>query len=99
MDKPNQRFVCRRGAAEYLKSEYGVGSAKTLAKLATNGQGPKFRKLGARVIYAIGDIDDWAQSRMSAPMISTADIPTPATSPARRGPGRPPKAARAGGSR
>ena len=44
-----------RAAADYL----GV-SASFLAKRRVNGSGPPYRKFGRRVLYAISDIDAWA---------------------------------------
>ena len=34
-------------------------SPRTLEKYRCHGNGPIFRKLGGRVVYAISDIEDW----------------------------------------
>lgn len=39
-------------------------SPRTLEKLRVNGGGPRFRKFGSRVIYARGDLDEWANARV-----------------------------------
>lgn len=38
-------------------------SPRTLEKLRTIGGGPRFRKLGRRIVYRIVDLDAWAESR------------------------------------
>ena len=38
-------------------------SPRTLEKLRTLGGGPRFRKLGRRIVYQIADLDAWADSR------------------------------------
>ena len=47
----------------------------TLAKLRVKGGGPPFVKLGAKVLYEMGDLEAWiaAQGKRS----STSDSPTP----------------------
>jgi len=37
----------------------GVVSAQTLARLASEGRGPKYLKLGRRAIYKAEDILEW----------------------------------------
>jgi predicted DNA-binding transcriptional regulator AlpA len=38
-------------------------SESTLAKLRLNGNGPIYCKLGRRVVYRAGDLEEWLQSR------------------------------------
>jgi hypothetical protein len=60
-------------AAEAL-TEAGYPTARTtLATLATRGGGPLYRKFGRVPLYRWGDLLDWAESRMSAPMRSTSE--------------------------
>lgn len=68
-----QKYLSRKQAAEYL-AEHGLQrTASTLAKYATNGGGPKFRKFGARqVLYEIADLDEWVSEQLSAPVVSTS---------------------------
>ena len=48
------------GAAAYL----GVGQS-TLERKRIDGTGPKFRRLGAKIItYAIDDLDAWASEQI-----------------------------------
>jgi hypothetical protein len=70
----SETFLRRDKAAEYLKSRYGAYTTETLAKLACIGGGPKFRKLGRFPVYTPSDLDSWAQSRMSPPVSSTAEL-------------------------
>lgn len=59
------RFLRTKEAAEFL----GL-SARTLEKHRTYGTGPAYRKLGGRVVYAIGDLEAWADQ---AACSSTSD--------------------------
>lgn len=38
-------------------------SPRTLENMRTSGRGPRFRKLGRRVVYARADLIAWADSR------------------------------------
>ena len=49
------RFLRTKEAAEFLSL-----SARTLEKHRTYGTGPAYRKLGGRVVYAIEDLQAWA---------------------------------------
>jgi predicted DNA-binding transcriptional regulator AlpA len=49
------RYVRTHEAARVL----GI-SPRTLEKYRCHGNGPTFRKLGGRVVYAIDDIEAWA---------------------------------------
>ena len=67
------QFLRRAQAAAYLKSTYGFGAAKTLAKLATVGGGPVYSLAGRFPIYTQSNLDKWALSRISAPASSTSE--------------------------
>lgn len=45
-------------------------SGRTLEKHRTYGTGPLYRKLGGRVVYAIADLQAWAESGVRS---STSD--------------------------
>jgi len=47
-------------------------SPRTLEKLRVEGGGPRFHKFGRRVVYAIADIEVWANARMC---VMTCDGP------------------------
>lgn len=49
------RFLRTKEAAEFL----GL-SPRTLEKHRTYGTGPSYRKLGGRVVYAVDDLEAWA---------------------------------------
>jgi hypothetical protein len=53
-----QRYLTNDEAAEYLRL-----SPRTLEKQRVIGGGPRFRKFGRRVMYAVGDLDAWAADR------------------------------------
>ncbi|KAB2737406.1 helix-turn-helix transcriptional regulator [Brucella anthropi] len=50
------RFLRTKEAAEFLSL-----SARTLEKHRTYGTGPSYRKLGGRVVYAIEELEAWAE--------------------------------------
>ena len=50
-----QRYLTNDEAAEYLRL-----SPRTLEKQRVIGGGPRFRKFGRRVMYAVADLDAWA---------------------------------------
>lgn len=68
------RFLRRRLAGQYLKANYGFGSPAWLAKLATVGGGPVFRKAGKTVLYRPADLDTWALARIGRAQTSTSDV-------------------------
>lgn len=58
MNRPTHlppRFLVTKEAARFLAL-----SARTLEKHRTYGTGPVYRKLGGRVVYAISDLQAWA---------------------------------------
>ena len=63
----------RADAAEYLKSQCGLFTTGTLAKLACIGGGPQFHKLGRHPLYKPEDLDAWLAGRLSRKLISTSD--------------------------
>ena len=65
----------RKAAAEYIRDIHGQPcAAKTLAKLASVGGGPAFRKAGKYPIYAPDDLDEWALARLSRKVFRAAEI-------------------------
>ncbi|HIE0871580.1 TPA: helix-turn-helix transcriptional regulator [Pseudomonas aeruginosa] len=53
-----QRYLTNDEAAEYLRL-----SPRTLEKQRVIGGGPRFRKFGRRVMYAVADLNVWADQR------------------------------------
>ena len=66
-------FLDRKQASAYLQAKYRVGAVGTLAKAATVGGGPAYRKIGKRVVYTRDDLDAWARERMTEPMRSSSE--------------------------
>jgi hypothetical protein len=65
------RLLSRREASRYIEERHGQPCAlKTLAKKASVGGGPPFRKAGRHPLYDPADLDAWAQARLS-PRIET----------------------------
>ena len=54
----NPEFMTNDEAAAFLRL-----SPRTLEKQRVLGGGPRYRKFGARVLYAVGDLRTWADSR------------------------------------
>lgn len=67
------QYLRRKQAGEYLKSQYGFGSEKSLAKLATVGGGPLFHKAANAAIYRPEDLDSWALAKIGKAQRSTSD--------------------------
>jgi len=69
------RLIPRKDAATYLSEEWGITrSPKTLAKYATVGGGPAFRKDGKHALYSPVDLDAYATSVLSPLVSSTAEL-------------------------
>ena len=59
-------FLSRKQAAAYLAQKGLSRSEKTLAKYASIGGGPKFRKFGTKqVVYAVEDLNAWIDEQLS----------------------------------
>jgi len=69
------RFLRTKEAAHFLSL-----SARTLEKHRTYGTGPAYRKLGGRVVYAVEDLQAWAER---GAVTSTSD-PRGSVLPAKR---------------
>ena len=52
------RYLTNNEAAEFLRL-----SPRTLEKQRVIGGGPRFRKFGRRVMYAVADLKAWADAR------------------------------------
>jgi len=52
------RYLTNEEAANFLRL-----SPRTLEKHRVLGGGPRFRKFGRRVLYAIADLEAWADAR------------------------------------
>ena len=70
------RFLRTPEAARFL----GL-SGRTLEKHRTYGTGPTYRKIGGRVVYALDDLQTWADRGTKC---STSDPGRGTVSPARR---------------
>ena len=78
-DSPNglpPRLLRTQEAARYL----GL-SGRTLEKHRSYGTGPTYRKLGGRVVYALDDLNIWANRGLRR---STSDPGTGVVHPAKR---------------
>lgn len=70
------RFLRTPDAAVHL----GL-SARTLEKHRCYGTGPAYRKLGGRIVYAVSDLDAWAEKGLRH---STSDPGKGTVHPAKR---------------
>jgi predicted DNA-binding transcriptional regulator AlpA len=71
------RFLRTPEAAQFLSLSY-----RTLEKHRLYGTGPKYRKIGARVVYAVEDLTAWADRGAKR---STSDPGIATVFPAKRG--------------
>jgi len=70
----NQLYLDRRESADYLTEKRGLKTSwRTLQKMATTGGGPLYRVFGIRAVYTTDDLDEWADSKLSAPRHSTSE--------------------------
>ncbi len=58
INKPRQRYFNNAEAAKYLNV-----SQSMLAKRRLSGDGPRYSKLGKRVVYELSDLDQWIANR------------------------------------
>lgn len=56
-------------------------SGRTLEKHRTYGTGPVYRKIGGRVVYAVADLQAWAER---GAMVSTSDFSRSPVRPTQR---------------
>ena len=74
MENIPETFLTRAQAAALL-TELGYPTrTTTLATKVTRGGGPVFRVFGNRALYRASDLVAWAQSRLSAPRVSSSQI-------------------------
>ncbi len=65
----------RREAATYLFERHGIQRTPgTLAKLASVGGGPEFRRVGRVPLYSLEALDRWAESMTSPPVHNTSEL-------------------------
>lgn len=67
-NKTRKAFLNAKEAAEYLGLK-----PNTLAKMRVYGNGPKFRKHGFRVLYAIDDLNAWSEGTRRSSTSETPD--------------------------
>ena len=72
---PLADHVNRDDAAAYISERHRLGCTRQyLARLASKGGGPPFRRLNGRwPIYKKSDLDVWAATRVSEPMLRASD--------------------------
>jgi predicted DNA-binding transcriptional regulator AlpA len=68
--------LTRAQVCEYLLAVYGIRRKhSTLDKYAQRGGGPKYFRVGATgVAYRRADVDEWARTRVSVPVETTAQL-------------------------
>jgi hypothetical protein len=75
MTDQSDLYLRREDAAAYVRQKHKINcTAGYLAKLASAGGGPIFRRLHNRwALYTERDLDVWAQSRISGPLRRVSD--------------------------
>jgi hypothetical protein len=67
----------RYEASRHLLTEWGLSySPNTLASLASQGQGPPYRRISNRALYPVEELDAWAQGLLG-PLLNTEPLPIP----------------------
>ncbi|MEC9344638.1 MAG: hypothetical protein VYB54_00320 [Pseudomonadota bacterium] len=68
------RPLRRTEASAYLLETHGIErKPSTLAKFAVVGGGPRFRRAGRIPLYAIADLDAWAESLLTPSAATTTE--------------------------
>ena len=70
----NNVYLSRKEASKFLASLGLFIAPSTLAKYATVGGGPEFRRFGRQVKYLPSDLIAWAETRLSGPVRSTSEF-------------------------
>jgi hypothetical protein len=69
------RLLRRTEAAQHIHDKWGYPcSPKTLAKYASIGGGPRFRKAGRFPLYHPDDLDRWITGKLSDVVTSTSAL-------------------------
>ncbi len=67
------KYLNSREAASYVQGQGLPCTANTLKKLRSVGGGPEFLSWNTRIVYVCEALDDWIETRLSAPRRNTAD--------------------------
>lgn len=65
-------YLTRAQSADWLTANGYPIKTSYLAKLATIGGSPTYQIFGNRALYRPADLLAWAKSRISAPLVNTA---------------------------
>jgi hypothetical protein len=73
---PGKWNLRRADTANLINEHLGIGllSEAALARLAHRGDGPPFRKFGGRCFYELESALEWAKSRFTPIVRSTAEL-------------------------
>jgi hypothetical protein len=66
-------YLRRKAASEYCTARGFPVAPATLAKYATLGGGPEFRKFSRFPLYELPALDRWIESKLTGPRRSTSD--------------------------
>lgn len=74
-DQTQPPRLSRKAASAYLRDHHGLTVAvATLAKMATQGDGPAYHKPSPRrSLYATDELDAWATAKLGRALASTRD--------------------------
>lgn len=71
----SERYLNRSDAAKFVRDRYGRRlSRQTLAKYATLGGGPIYRKFGTQAAYAEADLIAWCESKLTPRRASSSSV-------------------------
>lgn len=70
----SETYLSRKEASTFLSALGLFIAPSTLAKLASVGGGPVFRRFGRQVKYLPSELIAWAEGRLSGPVQSTSQF-------------------------
>jgi hypothetical protein len=75
IDKRDGPLLTRRQAVEHIVKQHRVPmTPQKLARLASKGGGPRYRKFGKKPLYDPPSLDDWVIQEFSKEVTSTAEL-------------------------
>jgi hypothetical protein len=77
MELGNRAFLDTRDSAQFLGERGFKVAPATLDTKRSRGGGPKFRRLGPRIVYEPQELLDWAHANLSPPFANTSEASAP----------------------
>ena len=62
--QPQKIYLTRKEAAEFINGHGLPTTWKTLQKLASVGEGPKYKRFGRNTVYTEADLLEWMERKL-----------------------------------